>query len=315
MKLLNLSRLPALGLLSLSLVVSFASAAPAGAGTDAEAAGLAILPDTLAGLTRNIPALISQALTGSQFAEQVLRMDSRAREQAILKQVLAGNLPSFLSKLIPVALSYRQPDGKTHTATIFVMPEYLAIGTDSDFLRIPMNLYTAVAVASRMGFILPTRKIVNAIYEQSAFHFSPEPMAAGPQMRSTDYYQTHNRKIEEQSRTLGVTSGALVSGHKKDVVMTNLLAGNPGKIAIYGWHRLNGAPIQPLSTVHGACYADYSHGIRLVSETVVVDGKTRSVYDVLLDPVLSKVLSDEGPIPHLRELMNVSSGDSTCGKP
>ena len=80
-------------------------------------------------------------------------------------------------------------------------------------------------------------------------------------------------------------------------------------------NRLNGAPIQPLSTVHGACYADYSHGIRLVSETVVVDGKTRSVYDVLLDPVLSKVLSDEGPIPHLRELMNVSSGDSTCGKP
>ena len=237
-----------------------------------------ILPDTLAGLTRNIPALINQALTGSQFAEQVLRMDSRTREQAILKQVFAGNLPAFLSKLIPVALSYRQPDGKTLTATIFVMPEYLAIGTDRDFLRIPMNLYSAVAAASRMGFILPTRKIVNAIYEQSAFHFAPEPMGAGPGMRSTDYYRTHNRKIEEQSRALGVTQGA---------------------------------PIQPLSTVHGACYADYSHGIRLVSETVVVDGKNRSVYDVLKDPVLSKVLSDEGPIPHLREMMRDSVG-VTC---
>jgi hypothetical protein len=308
LKLLNLSRLPALGLLSLSLV-----AFPADAGTADGGPGDA--GNALAALTGNIPALVTRALTGSQFADLVARMDSRAREQAILKQALAGNLPSFLSKLIPVALSYRQPNGKTLTATIFVMPEYLAIGTDRDFLRIPMNLYTAVAVASRMGFILPTRKIVNAIYEQSAFHFSPEPMQAGPQMRSTDYYRAHNRKIEEQSRTLGVTPGALVSGHKKDVVMTNLLAGNPGKIAIYGWHRLNGAPIQPLSTVHGACYADYSHGIRLVSETVVIDGKTRSVYDVLQDPVLSRVLSDEGPIPHLRDLMNVSSGDSTCGKP
>ena len=66
---------------------------------------------------------------------------------------------------------------------------------------------------------------------------------------------------------------------------------NPGKIAIYGWHRLNGAPIQPLSTVHGACYADYSHGIRLVSETVLVDGKTRFVHHVSYwYLVLSKVL-------------------------
>jgi hypothetical protein len=258
--------------------------------------------------------LMAGGLTGSQFADYVSRMDARQREQAILKELLNGNLPSFLKNLIPVALSYHAPNGKTVTATVFVMPEYLAIGSDKDFLRIPMNLYTAAAVATRMGFILPTRKIVNAIYEQSAFHFAPEPMQAGPQMRSTAYYQTHNQKIEEQSRTLGVTQGALVSGHKKDVVMTNLLFNNPGRIAIYGWHRLNGTPIQPLSTVHGACYADYSHGIRLVSETVMVDGQSKSAYDVLRDPVLSRVLSDEGPMPNLRGLIS-SAADQTCDRP
>ncbi len=294
-----------MGVVSMSLL-----AAPASAGDDA---GALTLPFTVAALTRNVPAGLREALTGSKFAEHVAGMDSQARERAILKEVLAGNLPAFLSKLVPVALSFRQASGKSISATVFVMPEYLAIGSDRDFLRIPMNLYTAVAVASKMGFILPTRKIVNAIYEQSAVHFSPEPMAAGPQMRSTGYYQTHNSKIEEQSRVLGVTPGALISGHKKDVVITRLLAGNPGRIAIYGWHRPNGVPIQPLSTVHGACYADYSHGIRLVSETVVVDGQTKSIYDVLLDPVLSHVLSDEGPIPGLRTLMSPPSGDSPCG--
>ena len=307
MKFINLCRLPALGLLSLSLL-----AAPVNAGDDV---GLAIVPFAVASLTRNFPAGLRTALTGSQFAQHVARMNSREREKAILKEILGGNLPSFLTKLIPVALNYRQPDGRNITATIFVMPEYLAIGSDRDFLRIPMNFYTAVAVASRMGFILPTRKIVNAIHDQSAFHLSPEPMTAGPQMTSTEYYQTHNSKIEAQSRTLGVTPGALVSGDKKDVVVTKLLARNPGKIAIYGWHRLNGAPIQPLSTVHGACYADYSHGIRLVSETVLVDGKARSVYDVLRDPVLSKVLSDEGPIPEVRALMTAPAGDSPCDRP
>lgn len=253
-------------------------------------------------------------ITGSQFAERVSKMNSGAREQAILQEVLGGNVPAFLTKLIPVALKYQQADGRSHTATIFVMPEYLAVGSDKDFLRVPMNLYTAVTVASRMGFILPTRKIVNAIYEQATFHLSPEPMRAGPQMTSTDYYQTHNRKIDAQERSLGVTPGALVSGDKKDVVVTRLLARNPGKIAIYGWHRTNGAPIQPLSTVHGACYADYSHGIRLVSETVIVDGKAQSVYDVLRDPVLSGILSDEGPIPELRALMTAPVGASPCNR-
>ena len=90
--------------------------------------------------------------------------------------------------------------------------------------------------------------------------------------------------------------GELVSGDKKDVVITNRLAVNLGRIAIYGWHRGPGEPIQPLSTVHGANYADYSHGIRLVSEMALINGKLRSVYDILRDSSAAKVLSDEGPI-------------------
>lgn len=270
---------------------------------------------SVAALTRNIPAEPLPALTGSQFARSVAGLDERTREQAILKELLRGNVPAFLKRLVPVSLSYQPPNGRLVTAKIFVMPEYLAIGSDKDFIRIPMNLYTASTVARRLGFTLPTRKMVDAIYSQAAFHFSPEPMQAGPQMRSTDYYRLHNQKIEAQSRALGVMSGLLVSGDKKDVVLTNRLAGNPGRIAIYGWHRLNGVPIQPLSTVHGACYADYSHGIRLVSEEVLVEGKARSIYDVLQDPVLSKVLSDEGAIPNLRSVLARTTGDSGCGEP
>ena len=96
---------------------------------------------------------------------------------------------------------------------------------------------------------------------------------------------------------------ALISGHKKDVVLTNRLARAGAKIAIYGWHRLSGTPIQPLSTVHSASYADYSHGIRLVSDIVLIDGEPWSIYRVLEDPWLARILSDEGPIPRVREFM------------
>jgi hypothetical protein len=253
--------------------------------------------------------------TGSQFVAYIAHMDSRSREQAILKEVLGGNVPDFLRSLVPVKLDNHSADGKTRSATVFVMPEYLAIGSNEDYVRIPMNLYTASGIASGLGFVLPTRKIVNAIYSQAAFHFAPQPMTPGPQMTSTEYYRVHNQKIEAQSRLLGVTPGALVSGDKKDVVVTHLLASNPGKLAIYGWHRLTGAPIQPLSTVHGACYADYSHGIRLISETAVVDGQSRSIYDLLGDPQLAGVLSDDGPIPNLRGLISHMAEEPACGPP
>jgi hypothetical protein len=247
-------------------------------------------------MTGSIPPRGSQALSGSQFAESVLSMDRQQREHAILGQVLEGNLPSFLRKLVPLNLSYELAGRKTITATVFVMPEYLAIGSDSDFLRIPMNLRTATAIADRFSFVLPTKKIVDAIYGQATCHFTPQPLPAGPQMTSTEYYRIHNAMIDKQSQTRRFQLGALVSGHKKDVVLTNRLTARPGQIAIYGWHRATGDPIQPLSTVHGAGYADYSHGIRMVARMAMIEGRLRSIYDILKNSRFAQVLSDEGTI-------------------
>lgn len=265
-------------------------------------------------VVHGIPPRSPQALTGSQFAESVSMLDPRQREQAILREILQGNLPTFLRRLFPVELTYGTAGGRSLRATIFVMPDYLAIGSDTDFLRVPMNLETATVIAARFGFVLPTRRMVDAIYEQSAYHFVPEPLKPGPLMTSTDYYRTHDEMIDKQARERGIPSGQLVSGHKKDVVVTNLLARTPGRVAIYGWHRLNGEPIQPLSTVHGACYADYSHGIRLVSAMAVEDGTVRSVRDILQDSVLANALSDEGAI---RSGVGIAPmvGQGRCGLP
>ncbi len=85
--------------------------------------------------------------------------------------------------------------------------------------------------------------------------------------------------------------------------MTNLLARRQGKIAIYGWHFPSGIPIQPLSTIHSATYADYSHGIRLISDWVLLNGQIQPLYEVLGDPELSSLLSDEGPIGKISDLL------------
>ena len=265
---------------------------PLGASPRSVAGSAARLDD----LTRGIPARSLQDLTGSQFVRFVSNMTAPEREQAILAEISKGNLPEFLRKLVPVELRCESGAAKNLAATIFVTPDYLAIGSDSDFLRIPMNLHTAAAITAHFGFVLPTRKMVDAIYLQSRYHLTPQPLPAGSQMRSTQYYWNHNELIEDQVHAIGARLGELISGDKKDVVMTNRLATHLGRIAIYGWHRGAGEPIQPLSTVHGANYADYSHGIRLISEWALINGKLELVRDLLREPSTAGIFSDEGPI-------------------
>ena len=250
-----------------------------------------------------IPPRKRAAMSGSQFLCHIAGMDERQREAAIRDALLQGDLPNFLRRFKPVTLSHVFGDGRRVKATILVMPDYLAVGSDDDFVRMPMNLRTAGEVAARMGCLLPTRKMVDAIYRQSDYHFKPEPMAPGPRMRSTAYYRIHNGKIRSQRLAAGIALGQLVSGHKKDVVISNRLLLKKDRIAIYGWHRPTGMPIQPLSIVHGAGYADYSHGIRLVSDTVLIDGRPQSLNKALADPRLAPLFSDEGVIHNARWMM------------
>lgn len=244
----------------------------------------------------NLPSRKNNAITGSQFIESTKGLPRDQRENMILKEVLSGNVPDFARNLKNVQVATTDSKGFRHTGTIKVMPDYIAIGSNKDFIRVPMNPLTAQKIADRTGTILPTKKIVNEIYAQAEAKMTPQPIKASAQMMSSEYYQDSNNKIEQQRANKGFQLGQLMSGHKKDVVITNRLDANPQKVAIYGWHQPNGKAIQPLSTIHENTYADYSHGVRLVSNTMIVDGRERNVADVLHDPELSKMLSDEGII-------------------
>ena len=237
-----------------------------------------------------LPARPEGAIGGSEFVRRTSGLSSAERDRAVVAELERGNIPSFLGHLAPVKLT--TSDGQPVAATIWVTPDYLAIGSDDDFLYVPLTYYSATIVADRFGAVLPTARMVDAIYEQSAHHLTPAPLPAGPLMRSNLYLSKHQQRIDEQRS--GLPLGELISGHKKDLVLSNQLLHFPGRVAIYGWHTAAGHPIQPLSTVHGALYVDYSHGVRLVSTTVLVDGRPRSIYDALQDSQVAPVLSREG---------------------
>lgn len=239
-----------------------------------------------ADLIASLPARRAEVSSGSAVFEGISSVQGVDRDQALAAEIRRGNFPDSLRNLKPVVL--RQ--GLPRPVTICVMPDYLGVGSDSDSVRFPMGLTATVSLLADLEFLLPTVPMVNQIYAQADVKLSPSPQSPGPQMGSSEYIQRHDRAIDED---LGQRTG-LIAGHKKDLVMANRLLRNPGKIAIYGWHRSEGDPIQPLSTVHGAEYADYSHGIRLVAKYAFIDEEPYLLTDLLADEAYAAGLNSDG---------------------
>lgn len=268
--------------------------------------GVALADETCpAELTAAIPGRSPSSVSGRAFIASIDPLERDAREAAIVEQILAGNIPSFLRRLVPIVVTARgSADSGPRSATLCVMPDYLAVGSDDDYVHMPMNLHSSLEIARTLGFVLPTTRIVDAIHEQATYSFEPQPLAPGPEMVTPHYFLLHEARIRAQALADDALLGVLVAGHKKDVVLTSLLDLRTGRLAIYGWHHRDGTPIQPLSTVHQASYADYSHGIRLVSQVVAIDGQRETILDALQQAGSAALFSSEGAIRNVRALMS-----------
>lgn len=279
--------------------------------TRAAIAGVLGLACLAGAQTLPLPIRPTNAPGGNAFAARTTSLAQAKREEEIISQIVAGNAPNFLRRLCAVTIT-NVAEGKTNSATIFVAPDYLAVGTDEDYLLIPLTPATAQRIADRLGCTLPTPKMVNDIYAAAETKLAPAPMTPGPEMTSVRVFAEHNRtvRLQRAAQLPMPPPGALVAGHKKDVVISAKLATAPGKVAIYGWHRTNGTPIQPLYLGHTAVWVDYSHGIRLVQQKLIVNGETRTVAEVLANPNLAGLLSDEGVITNPRYATNESPTDS-----
>ena len=247
------------------------------------------------------PRRKADAITGRHFLETTANLSKPEREEAIFNEIMQGNVPNFMRVLVPIRIKLKGSGGRRRLATVWVTPNYLAIGSDQDHVFIPLNFYTATRIARTTGFLLPTPKLVREIYRQAQFHMTPAPIPASPLMETNAYFLRHNELVALQLE--GLPRAALIAGHKKDVVISNILNRQSGRLAIYGWHRDIKHPIQPLSIAHWAGYADYSHGIRFVNAVMRLDDRLVSLYDVLNDPVFCSLASDEGVLANLGFMM------------
>ena len=265
----------------------------------ASAGGCGASPQPTASATPMLP-VPPRTLTcpGSALAPQLSGLQLADREARILAMFEQGNVPTFLAELVPVTLRARIGE-HDHEATVWCTPDCFGLGIDDDWLRLPLTPLLAQRLADRLGCTLPTRRLVDTIWAQATVKVEPHPFhPRDHDILSVAVFAASHAAIEAARGDAPRT--ALLAGHKKDVVISALLRDWPNRVVIYGWHHLDGKPIQPLWKGHTQGHVDYSHGIRFVARAMQLDGVATTVDAVLAHPELHVLLSDEGPIAPAR---------------
>jgi hypothetical protein len=260
----------------------------------------------------------ASSVTGEAFMKSIAGdkrpADWQKREDAMVEQLLAGNIPRWLQQWVTVRVSLNDatPDVKVR-----VLPDYLCVGTDDNFRHLPLDQQSAQRVADAFTAILPTAKICHAVWRRTPWERAIAAITlptiqkkAGRNFdqNSTAAYDAHSLAIQDEMKRKGITPGQLVAGHKKDVVLAS--HANRERIAFHGFY-FGKYPVQPCGNSPGpSCnremptqahpeglghFSDYSQGVRLVHPQMTIDGTMHLVSDVLKDTKLSKLIA-EGPI-------------------
>ncbi|MDI1477591.1 hypothetical protein [Polyangium sp. y55x31] len=235
------------------------------------------------------------------FGASLPRNAGPERENAILNAIERGDMA-------PVSWAPVRNEAAGHKITLLVSSDALRIRTADGPLRVSVTARTMQRIADMLGCVLPTVRICDLIWEQAAVKITPCIYPANDLMATTARMIEYDAAV---SQKVAGRSG-LVENVGKNWCISNRLLGQEGMAANYGFYAsepryrsgTNGlGPYhlwQPLGTRHSMDYVDYSQTIRLVSRTCYVDGEKRDLVDILTDPTLAALVSDDGPLKLVR---------------
>ncbi|KQS28488.1 hypothetical protein [Pedobacter sp. Leaf194] len=238
------------------------------------------------------------ALDGKAFALSISdsTLGLKDRERLIYQEIKNGNVPDFLRKLSKLDMS---PNNTHDAVSLYVLPDYFAIGSNEDFFYVPMTPMLAQKVAFLTHCSLPTKLMVDSIYKAATIKLYPQPIAPSTSMVTVPVFINSTDSILKQLQPFIVehNKGLLTAGNKKDIILSNKIYGAlTPRVVIYGWHKPDGKAIQPVYNKHLNTWADYSHGIRLIQDKILINNKKTRLKRALKNRKLSKYFSDEGVI-------------------
>jgi len=234
-------------------------------------------------------------ISGSDVVRALTGVSAVAREYAILDYATAGAVPDALTRFVRITATRPDAQGVNRSIAYDATFDYFSLGIDTDYIRMPMWPITAQCILDMWRCILPTPRMVEQIHKLATPIVMPTTATARGSMAA---YASTNARIDAAVAAAKVAPGSLISGHRKDVVISKGLAAHPNNVVIYAGLMDSGAWWQPRSNPvsHDNHYVDYSHGFRFVRWEMWVDGTTHDIRDVLRDAVLAPLLSADGPL-------------------
>ena len=219
------------------------------------------------------------------------------RDAAILVHVQAGDYELGWGTI------QSQADG--HQGQFRVFLDGLKIGG----VRISASANVCQQIADLLGCTLLTPKLNDLCWLQAAIQIAPQTIYP-----PSDDTATMVKESQLIDAAIGNATG-LVAPIGKPWCLSNFLVNRPGKACLYGWQSAQPIPnvplhagvtsgvqlIQPISTVHAQTYTDYAMLVSLVSRNCIVDGASADLTAVMQDPMLSVLVSHEGPLKITRQ--------------
>lgn len=213
------------------------------------------------------------------------------------------SMPAFLAAAPPAGAARERYFEAAVDAPTFVripLGQGVEVAVSTDYLtaqgvHIPLWPSTAQRIADRFGAMLPTKALVDAIWRAAVVKIEPHPMNYRP-LAGDDVRIIAQHEAIVDSQVTG--REGLRDGGFKSIVVGRTLAtpAGAGKVCIFGWHRANGVPIQPVYCSHSARFSDYSHGTRLVSRTAYLNGQPVAIESLFADPRYAPLLNESGTL-------------------
>ena len=233
-------------------------------------------------------------------------------------QLLTLAQPIFLEaartgSYLPIDWSAIRCEYQGHLGILFVSSDVLTLGEPDDFFRANVSAVTAQKIADTLGLRLPTPKICDLIHQNSVVKVEPctrDVEGHTIDMMTVPWMVDHSVCVGQK---IGAQPG-LASSLGKDWVLCKHLEINPSSAVNYGWYSARAPrhpdyisvtghmPLwQPLGSKHNHDHVDYSQTLRLVQPTIIVDGVTMLLDDVLRSIELAPMVSHEGALSVVRQ--------------
>jgi hypothetical protein len=231
-------------------------------------------------------------LSGSEWLERYAKLDAGdepARHRLVLEQVARHNMPDTWDDWVTITAQ-----GRRGTVVEFeVSPHGLRIGTNTDWVEVPLDGPHAAAAAEILGHGLCTAWMAEQIYTQAKKHggavhyFAAAEIANSLRLagwnndapdaaktKSPEFFQQRSILLQNWLNDHAIAPGTLVDGYFKTVVPPVDGLTRQGGLEMVGGYTDQGEKIQSLSGgFHGRSFFDYSHNIRLAKDVIRVHGQ------------------------------------------